>query len=161
VVSEVEPRLFSGPLRDELTPRGDVADEGILVALDAASATDLLVQLENGLDTWVEERGRSFSGGQRQRLSLTRAFLTNADVLILIEPTSAVDTHTEHRIARRLRTTREGRTTVIATSSPLLLEETDLVYLIADGIVIASGSHAELLATTPAYQRIVLRSDDE
>ena len=120
----------------------------------------MLVQLERGLDTIVEERGRSFSGGQRQRLSFARALLTNAYVLIMIEPTSAVDTHTEHRIASRLREARNGRTTVITTSSPLMLEATDRVFLIVDGVAVAQGKHADLVATNSDYQRIVLRSDE-
>ena len=74
----------------------------ILQVLQATSSLDVLDALEDGLSTIVEERGRGFSGGQRQRLSLARAILTNADVLILVEPTSAVDTHTEGRIAARL-----------------------------------------------------------
>jgi len=160
VVSEIEPRLFSGPLRDELSPRDNVTDEELLAALTSASATDMLVQLERGLDTIVEERGRSFSGGQRQRLSFARALLTNADVLIMMEPTSAVDTHTEHRIASRLREARNGRTTVITTSSPLMLEATDRVFLIVDGVAVAEGTHADLVATNSDYQRIVLRSDE-
>jgi ABC-type multidrug transport system fused ATPase/permease subunit len=159
VVSEIEPLLFSGPLRDELSTN-HADDETILAALTAASATDLLEQLDRGLDTWVEERGRSFSGGQRQRLSLARALLTNADVLMLMEPTSAVDTHTESRIAQRLRQARQGRTTVLVTSSPLLLEATDYVYLFEGTRIVAQGQHADLVRTSVAYQRVVLRTDD-
>jgi len=161
VVSEIEPRLFSGPLRDELATRSSHGDEELRGALEAANATELLDQLEHGLDTWVEEQGRSFSGGQRQRLSLARALLTRADVLFLMEPTSAVDTHTESAIAQRLRAYRGGATTVITTSSPLLLEQTDVVHLLVDGVVAASGSHHELLTTSALYRRVVLRTDDE
>jgi len=160
VVSEIEPHLFSGSLRSELAPHRETSDDVLLGALDDASATDMLVQLERGLDTWVEERGRSFSGGQRQRLSLARAYLTDADVLVLMEPTSAVDTHTEHRIASRLRHAREGKTTVVVTASPLLLEATDEVFVVVDGVVVAHGRHAELLADNATYQQIVLRSDE-
>ncbi len=161
VVSEIEPRLFSGPLRDELTPRGEQSASTILSALEAASGDDLLDQLSEGLDTVVEEQGRSFSGGQRQRLSLARALLTDADFLLLIEPTSAVDTHTERRIAQRLRRYRAGRTTAIVTASPLMLEETDEVLFLIDGVVVAHGTHHELLATSADYSRVVLRTDDE
>jgi hypothetical protein len=161
VVSEIEPRLFSGPLRDELTPRGTQSDDALYGALSAASADDLLEQLSDGLSTTVEEQGRSFSGGQRQRLSLARALLTEADVLLLVEPTSAVDTHTERRIAQRLRTYRAGRTTAIVTASPLMLEETDEVFYVEHGHVVAHGTHRALLASSVAYQRTVLRTDDE
>ncbi len=128
-------------------------------ALAATSSIDILDALENGLGSWVEERGRSFSGGQRQRLTLARAILTDAPVLILIEPTSAVDTHTEGRIAARLRDARAGRTTLVATSSPLMLEKMDSIFLVVDGQVEAQGSHAELTENSAAYRRIVLRED--
>jgi len=161
VVSEVEPRLFSGPLRDELDSRGTHNDDAIIAALDAASAGEILEQLEGGLNTWVDERGRSFSGGQRQRLSLARAYLTEAPVLLLVEPTSAVDTHTERRIAERLRPLRQGATTVVVSASPLVLEQTDLVYLLEDGRVVASGAHHDLATRSDLYRRIVFRTDDE
>ena len=149
VVSEIEPRLFSGELRYELVPHGDISDGHIMPALEATSSLDILDALEEGLDTLVEERGRSFSGGQRQRLSLVRAILTNAEVLILVEPTSAVDTHTEGRIAQRLRAVRGAHTTLVATTSPLLLEKMDLVYVVVDGRAVEHGTHDELLATSP------------
>ncbi len=159
VVSEIEPRLFAGELRYELLPHGEINDEQIMDALAATSSIDILDALENGLGSWVEERGRSFSGGQRQRLTLARAILTDAPVLILIEPTSAVDTHTEGRIAARLRDARAGRTTLVATSSPLMLEKMDSIFLVVDGQVEAQGSHAELTENSAAYRRIVLRED--
>lgn len=159
VVNEIEPRLFSGELRYELVPHRTVEDREVLDALEACSALDVLDALEDGLDTHVEERGRSFSGGQRQRLSLARAILTNADVLILVEPTSAVDTHTEGRIAQRLGALRHGRTTLIASTSPLVLERMDEVYLVSGDRVIARGTHQELLDQSSFYRQIVLRED--
>jgi ABC-type multidrug transport system fused ATPase/permease subunit len=159
VVSEIEPRLFSGELRYELVPHGDVTDANIMPALEATSSLDILEALEDGLNTLVEERGRSFSGGQRQRLSLARAILTHAEVLILVEPTSAVDTHTEGRIAERLRDVRGPHTTLVATTSPLLLEKMDLVFVVVDGHVVEHGTHDELVATSPTYRQIVLRED--
>jgi ABC-type multidrug transport system fused ATPase/permease subunit len=146
-------------LRYELVPHGDISDGHIMPALEATSSLDILDALEDGLDTLVEERGRSFSGGQRQRLSLVRAILTNAEVLILVEPTSAVDTHTEGRIAQRLRAVRGAHTTLVATTSPLLLEKMDVVYVVADGRVSEHGTHDELLASSPRYRQIVLRED--
>ncbi|HEY7931098.1 MAG TPA: ABC transporter ATP-binding protein [Acidimicrobiales bacterium] len=159
IVSEVEPRLFSGDLRDELAPHGDVSDDQILGALASSSALDVLDALEEGLDSHVEERGRSFSGGQRQRLSLARALLSDAQILILIEPTSAVDTHTEARIAQRLRASRAGRATLIATTSPLLLESVDEVILVVNGVVIDRGRHDDLVARSAVYRQIVLREE--
>ena len=160
VVSEVEPRLFSGRLRDELSPRGEHDDAAIESALRAASASDVLEILDGGLGARVEERGRSFSGGQRQRLVLARALLTQAEVLILVEPTSAVDAHTEERIAERLGAARDGRSTALVTSSPLLLERTDEVFLLRLGRVVAHGTHRGLLKESADYRRIVLRSDE-
>jgi ABC-type multidrug transport system fused ATPase/permease subunit len=159
VVSEIEPRLFSGELRYELVPHGDVSNATIMPALEATSSLDILDALEDGLDTLVEERGRGFSGGQRQRLSLVRAILTEADVLILVEPTSAVDTHTEGRIAARLRKVRGSHTTLVATTSPLMLEMMDLVYLMVDGRAVESGTHRELIANSALYRQTVLRED--
>jgi ABC-type multidrug transport system fused ATPase/permease subunit len=116
--------------------------------------------LEDGLETEVEERGRSFSGGQRQRLVLARALVIDADILVLVEPTSAVDAHTEARIAERLKQHRDGRTTVITTASPLLLDRVDEVALLEGGQVIAVGTHRELLGD-PRYRRVVARGEDE
>ena len=79
------------------------------------------------------------------------------EVLVLVEPTSAVDAHTEARIAARLREHRTGRTTVVTTTSPLVLERVDRVALVVDGRVVATGTHAELLATDPAYRAVVVR----
>jgi ABC-type multidrug transport system fused ATPase/permease subunit len=159
IVSEIEPRLFSGELRFELMPHGLVDDERICQVLQATSSLDVLDALEDGLSTTVEERGRGFSGGQRQRLSLARAILTNAEILVLVEPTSAVDTHTEGRIAARLREIRHGHTTLLATTSPLLLEKMDLVYVIEDGLVSDQGTHDELVERSARYRQIVLRED--
>jgi ABC-type multidrug transport system fused ATPase/permease subunit len=159
LVSEVEPRLFSGELRYELVTDGAPDDGAINAALDAASAIDILDALESGLDTLVEERGRSFSGGQRQRLSLARALLTETDLLILVEPTSAVDTHTEGRIAARLAEMRRGRTTLIATTSPLMLEKMDLIFVVLDGLVVDRGTHQSLLQDSATYRQIVLREE--
>ena len=147
VVSESDPRLFTGTLRDELDPWGRFDDATILRTLSVASGEDVLEALADGLDSEVEERGRSFSGGQRQRLALTRALLTGAETLVLVEPTSAVDAHTEVRIAGRLAAAREGLTTAVMTASPLLLDQADRVLFLQDGIVTARGTHHELLAT--------------
>lgn len=159
IVSEVEPRLFSGPLREELVTRFDRSDDEIMAALHVASATDILELLEDGLADDVEERGRRFSGGQRQRISLARALLVASDVLIVMEPTSAVDSHTEQRIASRLADARRGRTTVIVTSSPLLLETVDDVLFLDNAKVVARGPHRTLLRENPDYARVVLRTD--
>jgi ABC-type bacteriocin/lantibiotic exporter with double-glycine peptidase domain len=162
VVSEADPRLFTGRLRDGLLA-GRVADsdQQVHAALEAASALDVLEAVPDGLDGLVEERGRSYSGGQRQRLALARALLADPEVLVLVEPTSAVDAHTEARIAGRLVAARHGRTTVVTTASPLLLGEAEEVVLVEDGVVTATGTHHELLAGHPAYRQIVSRGEED
>jgi ABC-type multidrug transport system fused ATPase/permease subunit len=162
VVSEADPVIFSGTLRSELDPWGrvDGEDEKIHAAIAVANAEDVIEALPEGLDAYVDERGRSFSGGQRQRLVLARALLSDAEMLVLVEPTSAVDAHTEVRIARRLREAREGKTTVVITASPLMLDQTDHVFFVEDGRVVAEGTHRELLRTTPAYEWTVTRGED-
>jgi ABC-type multidrug transport system fused ATPase/permease subunit len=160
LVSERDPRLFTGRLADELDPTGAAGAQRVRAALHAASAKDVLEALPDGLDTEVEERGRSFSGGQRQRLVLARALLADAEILVLDEPTGAVDAHTEARIADRLRAYREGRTTVVCTTSPLLLDRADRVALVVDGRVVAEGRHRDLIHTEPRYRAVVTREED-
>ena len=160
VVSEADPVLFAGTLRSELDPWGGADDEEILQAISIANAEDVLDALPEGLDADIDERGRSFSGGQRQRLVLARALLADPEVLVLVEPTSAVDAHTEVRIARRLRDARAGRTTVIVTTSPLVLDQADKVVLIRGGRVVAEGTHRELLTDRPDYRETVTRGED-
>ncbi|MCY7302881.1 MAG: ABC transporter ATP-binding protein/permease [Thermoleophilia bacterium] len=159
LVSEPDPLIFSGTLRSELDPWGRSSDDEITTAIEVAAAEDVLVALPAGLDEVVDERGRSFSGGQRQRLVLVRALLSNAEILVLVEPTSAVDAHTEARIAAQLHHFRAGRTTVVMTASPLVLDRADTVVLIADGEVQASGTHRDLLRTSPVYRDVVVRSE--
>ena len=140
------------------TSGGDPSQAGeVQRALDTASTDDILEALPDGLDTVVAERGRTFSGGQRQRLVLARALATNPEILVLVEPTSAVDAHTEARIAAGLRAHRAGRTTVVVSSSPLMLDAVDEVAFLRDGRVVATGTHAELLATDPDYRAVVTR----
>jgi ABC-type multidrug transport system fused ATPase/permease subunit len=162
VVSEADPVLFSGQLRRELDPWGriDGDDEEIHSAIAVANAEDVIEALPEGLDAFVDERGRSFSGGQRQRLVLARALLSEAEMLVLVEPTSAVDAHTEARIARRLREARQGKTTVVITASPLMLDQTDHVFFVQDGRVVAEGTHRELLKTSRSYTWTVTRGED-
>lgn len=157
VVSGADPHLFSGPVRDTLGGADDAARE---VAVHVASASDAVDSLDGGLDGELEERGRALSGGQRQRLALARAVLRDPEVLVLVEPTSAVDAHTEARIAQRLAAHRAGRTTVVVTASPLLLDTADAVLFVPGGTVSAGGRHRDLLRTHPAYRDVVLRGED-
>lgn len=149
LVADNEARLFSGVLREE------VGDTG----LDAAHARDIVGALPDGLDADVAEAGREFSGGQQQRLRLARALDADPEVLVLVEPTSAVDAHTEARIARDLGKARAGRTTVVFATSPLLLDRAEMVAYVEDGKVLATGTHRDLLDTEPRYTATVNRED--
>ncbi|MEO3805810.1 ABC transporter ATP-binding protein [Nonomuraea sp. B1E8] len=160
LVADNGARLFTGRLRDELDVRGGATDAQLREALHAACADDIVEALPDGLDTVVAEAGREFSGGQQQRLRLVRALLADPEVLILVEPTSAVDAHSEARIAGRLAKARAGRTTLICTTSPLVLDRTDHVIYVEDGRVLAEGAHRQLLDSTPAYAATVTRGED-
>ncbi len=154
LVAPHDAELFGGTLAENLVPRAD--GEAPLDAVLAASAADEVVAtLPDGLDSAMTERGQSLSGGQRQRIALARALLAMPTVLVLQDPTTAVDAATEARIAAGLRSARAGRTTIVLTSSPALLAASDRVIVIEDGGVAATGTHAELL-DRDAYREAVL-----
>ena len=121
----------------------------------------MLDALPEGLDAEVDERGRSFSGGQRQRLVLARALLTDAE----IARAGRADERRRrpHRSAHRRSPARgrDGRTTVVVTTSPLVLDQADRVVLIEDGRVVAEGTHRDLLRSTPEYRLVVTRGEDD
>ena len=159
VVSDTESTLFSGVLKEQVDIR-ERGPDSVVAALLTASADDVLEALPDGMNTTVNERGRSFSGGQRQRLVLARALAADPEILIMVEPTSAVDAHTEARIADRLRAHRAGRTTVVTTSSPLLLDRVDNVAFVRDGVVVAFGAHRDLMRDSPEYRAVVTREEE-
>ncbi|NEA95937.1 ATP-binding cassette domain-containing protein, partial [Actinospica acidiphila] len=133
----------------------------VLGALHAAAADEVVRGLPDGLDSVVSAQGRSLSGGQRQRVRLARALLADPEVLLAVEPTSALDAHTEALVADRLRAAREGRTTVLVTTSPLVLDRADRVLFLADGKVTAAGAHRRLLDDEPEYRRLVARDAEQ
>ncbi|MGA5440198.1 ABC transporter transmembrane domain-containing protein [Streptomyces griseoincarnatus] len=167
LVQDKDPVLLSGTLRELLdVPASGSVDPG--AALEAAQCQDVLAALVQGslgaedpMDARITERGRSLSGGQRQRLALARSLVTDPEVLVLDEPTSAVDSHTEARIAQGVRGLRSGRTTVVFTSSPLLLDRADRVVFLHEGTVVAVGGHRELVRTEPRYRAVVTRETEE
>jgi ABC-type multidrug transport system fused ATPase/permease subunit len=130
-------------------------------ALRIANAEDVYDALPEGWQGQLDERGRGLSGGQRQRVVLARALAVDAPILVLVEPTSAVDAHTEARIAARVSDLRRGRTTVVCTVSPLWLHHADRVVLLRDGTVVADGEHADLLEHDADYRSVVVRSLDD
>ncbi|MFC3505542.1 ABC transporter transmembrane domain-containing protein [Micromonospora krabiensis] len=158
----VEPHdvaLFEGTLRDNLAA-GAAVDERVLdAAVRAAAAEDVLAAHPDGVDRRLTERAANLSGGQRQRLGLARALVADPPVLVLHDPTTAVDAVTEALIAERLAAARSGasRSTVIITSSPALLRATHRVAVIDRGRVVAEGAHEELLAADTRYRQEVLR----
>ncbi|MFB7264533.1 ABC transporter transmembrane domain-containing protein [Streptomyces nojiriensis] len=168
LVQDKDPVLLSGTLRElfDVPASGAVESAAALDAAQCADVLDALLQsapdgVEDPMDARITERGRSLSGGQRQRLALARSLVTDPEVLVLDEPTSAVDSHTEARIADGIAALRAGRTTVVLASSPLLLDRADRVVLIDGGTVAAVGTHRELLRREPRYRAVVTRETDE
>ena len=159
LVGTVDAHLFAGQLRHELDPADRLADDDNLLwaAIDAAAARDIIEALPGQLGASVAAGGREFSGGQQQRLRLARALMADPDVLILIDPTSAVDAHTETRMAEGITRLRHGRATVVFTTSILLLGQADNVVLVIDGTVAAEGTHEALFGQDPRYRALVER----
>ena len=164
LVSDAGSQLFAGTFQQALDPLGSHSREQAEQALWTAAGEDVFAGLPHGWASRIDEKGRGLSGGQRQRVVLARALLADPEVLVLVEPTSAVDAHTEEAIAGRLAEHRRGRTTVVMTASPLLLHRADRVAFLVDGRQDATGSHEHLLATNPGYRAVVNRGmedDDE
>lgn len=161
LVADHEADLFAGTLRELLASGPADRDEpAITRAVHTAVAEDIVRGLPDGLDTPIDAQGRNLSGGQRQRVRLVRALLADPEVLLAIEPTSALDAHTEAQVAERLHTRRRGRTTLVTTTSPLVLGRADTVHYLVDGKVAATGTHRELLDQEPGYRALVARDED-
>jgi ABC-type bacteriocin/lantibiotic exporter with double-glycine peptidase domain len=160
LVSDTGSQLFAGTLQDAIDPHGRLDRDQAEHALRVANAEDVYDALPGGWQGRLDERGRGLSGGQRQRVVLARAVAADAPILVLVEPTSAVDAHTEARIAERVAAVRRGRTTVVTTVSPLWLHHADRVVLVHDNRAIASGTHEDLLLDSVEYRRVVTRAMD-
>lgn len=160
LVADHEADLFAGTLRDLVSGAADRDEEAVAHAVRTAVAEDIVRGLPNGLDTPIDAQGRNLSGGQRQRVRLVRALLADPEILLAIEPTSALDAHTEARVAERLHAARSGRTTVVTSTSPLVLDRADTVYYLIDGKAEATGTHSELLEREPGYRALVARDED-
>ncbi|MFD9905282.1 ABC transporter ATP-binding protein [Streptomyces sp. NPDC059063] len=155
LVNPYDGEIFAGTLRTNIDPSG--TSRMVPEAVEASMLTDVVALHREGLDYGVRDRGANLSGGQRQRLSLARALAADTDVLVLHDPTTAVDAVTEQLIARNVAKLRRGRTTVVLTSSPALLDAADRVLVLDDGVITAEDTHRNLLATDEAYCRAVAR----
>ncbi len=160
LVADHEADLFADTLRQLVCGPTERDEATIAEAVRTAVAEDIVRGLPDGLDTPIDAQARNLSGGQRQRVRLVRALLADPEILLAIEPTSALDAHTEARVADRLHTTRRGRTTLVTTTSPLVLDRADTVHYLVDGKVTATGTHRELLDAEPGYRALVARDED-
>ncbi|WP_395570517.1 ABC transporter ATP-binding protein [Streptomyces sp. BK79] len=155
LVNPYDGEIFAGTLRTNIDPSG--TSRSVPEAVEASMLTDVVALHREGLDHAVRDRGANLSGGQRQRLSLARALAADPDVLVLRDPTTAVDAVTEQLIARNVAKLRRGRTTLVITSSPALLDAADRVLVLDDGVVTAEDTHRNLLATDEDYCLAVAR----
>jgi len=150
-----EPTLFSMSVRENLTlGRAGATDDEIAEALAVAQA-EFVYELPWGLDTRVGEQGLSLSGGQRQRLALARAVLGKPRVLVLDDPLSALDVHTEALVEEALARVLSGTTALLVVHRPSTVALADRVALLQDGEIAAVGTHSELLATVPEYRAVL------
>lgn len=157
LVADNDADFFPGTLREAVAGRLDAEDTRIHSATHTAVMDDVVEALPAGLDAPITSGASTLSGGQRQRLRWARALYADPDVLLAVEPTSAVDATTEAEMAARVRTARQGRTTVIMTTSPVVLSQADEVIFLTGGLAIASGQHHQLLSEIAAYYELVSR----
>jgi putative ABC transport system ATP-binding protein len=155
LVARHDAALFEGTVADNVLADTGRDGAALDLALAASAADEVRDTLPDGLTTPIGERGRTLSGGQRQRVALARALAAEPPVLVLHDPTTAIDAATEDRIAAGLHRHRAGRSTLLVTSSPALLARCDRVLLVDAGVIIAEGTHATLVRN-PTYRAAVL-----
>ncbi|HKG43043.1 MAG TPA: ABC transporter ATP-binding protein [Gaiellaceae bacterium] len=149
------PILFSVPLRENLLGgRPDAHWDEVVAAAEAAGVSSFVDDLPDGYDTLIGERGVNLSGGQRQRVALARALIAGARVLVLDDPLSAVDTHTEHVLVGGLRPAVEGLTVLIAAQRLSTIEIADRAIVLEDGLVAEQGAPADLLVRESLFSRL-------
>ncbi len=147
--------LFSGTVRDNIRyGRPEAEEQEVLAAAKAAQAHEFILELPEGYDTHVEERGTNLSGGQKQRIAIARALLTNPSILILDDSTSSVDVETETKIQSALDELMKGRTSFVVAQRISTVLKADKIVVIDKGQIAAEGTHRELLQSSPIYQEI-------
>lgn len=147
--------LFSGTVGDNIRyGRPEASDEEVVAAAKAAQAHAFILDLPNGYDTRVEERGVNLSGGQKQRLAIARALLMDPDILILDDSTSSVDVETETKIQAALEELRKGRTCFMVAQRISTVLKADKIIVLDKGRIAAEGTHRQLLQSSPIYQEI-------
>lgn len=150
-----EAGLFNDTIMENIAyGRRDATMDEIVDAAKHAHAHDFIEQLPNGYHTVLGESGIRVSGGQRQRISIARAFLKNAPILLLDEPTSALDTHSEQEIQKALNELMQDRTTIIIAHRLSTIQKADIIFVMDEGKIIASGGHGELLKTCDLYKKM-------
>jgi ATP-binding cassette subfamily B protein len=156
-----DPVLFSASVRENVALAvPDASDDEIRRALAVAHAEEFVDALPWGLQTRIGEQGLTLSGGQRQRLALARAVIGKPAVLVLDDPLSALDVHTEAEVEAALRTVLRGVTALVVAHRPSTVQLADRVALLAGGQIAAVGTHSELLAEVPEYRRLLSPTDD-
>jgi ATP-binding cassette, subfamily B, bacterial len=150
-----DPTLFSASVRENVSYGTPGADEQAVLAALAAAQADFVADLPWGLDTRIGEQGMALSGGQRQRVALARAILGRPAVLLLDDPLSALDVHTEAKVTRALGEVLAESTALVVAHRPSTVMLADRVALLDRGMVVATGSHHELLATQRRYRELM------
>ena len=150
-----DPTLFSASVRENVSYGAPDAGEADILAALAAAQADFVTDLPWGLETRIGEQGMALSGGQRQRIALARAILARPEVLLLDDPLSALDVHTEAKVTRALSEVLDASTGLVVAHRPSTVLLADKVALLADGVIAALGSHHELLASQPRYRELM------
>ena len=147
--------LFNGTMKDNiLYGRLDATDEEVIEAAKSANIYDYIMQLPDGFDTQIGERGVKLSGGQKQRLSIARVFLKNPSILILDEATSALDNTTEILIQQALDKLCEGRTTIVVAHRLSTIKNADDIAVVSNGEIIEMGTHEQLIEKDGVYKQL-------
>jgi len=155
-----DPTLFSASVRENVSYGAADADEQAILAALAAAQADFVADLPWGLDTRIGEQGMALSGGQRQRVALARAILARPEVLLLDDPLSALDVHTEARVTRALAEVLAASTALVVAHRPSTVMLADRVALLDEGVIVATGSHHDMLATQARYRALMSGADD-